>query len=315
MAMLTVLKIIGIVLACIIGIVLLLICLVLFVPVRYRINAEKEDPEADPVAFARASFLLHILSAKVIYEKKLEIIVRIFGFRLFQDRKSEKKRRKRKKASEDKKEEYSLDWNEPDNDHRPDEEETDDKADGIKTEEDKTEEDKTEEDKIENAKSEDNKGKDDKSEEGSYEKVEKILNDLTDKYLEYSDKIDRIRREIRFWDRMINDCRNKNAAELIKKETLKLLKKIAPRRIKGFIHFGFDDPATTGTVLMYLSLIYPILPRKLVIDPGFEDTDLYGNIDIKGYIRLIVPLVYVAKVYFNRDFKRMWRIYKKHSNR
>ena len=292
--MLTVLKIIGIVLACIIGLVLLLICLVLFVPVRYRINAKKEDPEADPVAFARASFLLHILSAKVIYEKKLEIIVRIFGFRLFQDRKSEKKRRKRKKASEDKKEEYSLDWNEPD---------------------DKTEENKTEEDKIENAKSEDNKGKDDKSEEGSYEKVEKILNDLSDKYLEYSDKIDRIRREIRFWDRMINDCRNKNAAELIKKETLKLLKKIAPRRIKGFIHFGFDDPATTGTVLMYLSLIYPILPRKLVIDPGFEDTDLYGNIDIKGYIRLIVPLVCVAKVYFNRDFKRMWRIYKKHSNR
>ncbi len=310
MAMLTVLKIIGIVLACIIGLVLLLICLVLFVPVRYRINAEKEDPEADPVAFARASFLLHILSAKVIYEKKPEIIVRIFGFRLFQDRKSEKKRRKRKKASEDKKEEYSLDWNEPDDDHRPDEEETDDKADGIKTEEDKTEEDK-----IENAKSEDNKGKDDKSEEGSYEKVEKILNDLSDKYLEYSDKIDRIRREIRFWDRMINDCRNKNAAELIKKETLKLLKKIAPRRIKGFIHFGFDDPATTGTVLMYLSLIYPILPRKLVIDPEFEDTDLYGNIDIKGYIRLIVPLVCVAKVYFNRDFKRMWRIYKKHSNR
>ena len=310
MAMLTVLKIIGIVLACIIGLVLLLICLVLFVPVRYRINAEKEDPEADPVAFARASFLLHILSAKVIYEKKLEIIVRIFGFRMFQDGKSEKKRRKRKKASEDKKEEYSLDWNEPDDDHRPDEEETDDKADGIKTEEDKTEEDK-----IENAKSEDNKGKDDKSEEGSYEKVEKILNDLSDKYLEYSDKIDRIRREIRFWDRMINDCRNKNAAELIKKETLKLLKKIAPRRIKGFIHFGFDDPATTGTVLMYLSLIYPILPRKLVIDPGFEDTDLYGNIDIKGYIRLIVPLVCVAKVYFNRDFKRMWRIYKKHSNR
>ncbi|MBQ1548071.1 MAG: hypothetical protein IIZ61_06720 [Lachnospiraceae bacterium] len=303
--MLTVLKIIGIVLACIIGLVLLLICLVLFVPVRYRINAEKADPEADPVAFAHASFILHILSAKVIYEKKLEIIVRIFGFRLFQDRKSEKKRRKRKKASEDKKEEYSLDWNEPDDDHRPDEEETDDKADGIKTEEDK----------IENAKSEDNKGKDDKSEEGSYEKVEKILNDLSDKYLEYSDKIDRIRREIRFWDRMINDCRNKNAAELIKKETLKLLKKIAPRRIKGFIHFGFDDPATTGTVLMYLSLIYPILPRKLVIDPGFEDTDLYGNIDIKGYIRLIVPLVCVAKVYFNRDFKRMWRIYKKHSNR
>ena len=315
MAMLTVLKIIGIVLACIIGLVLLLICLVLFVPVRYRINAEKEDPEADPVAFARSSFLLHILSAKVIYEKKLEIIVRIFGFRMFQDRKSEKKRRKRKKASEDKKEEYSLDWNEPDDDHRPDEEETDDKADGIKTEEDKTEENKTEEDKIENAKSEDNKGKDDKSEEGSYEKVEKILNDLSDKYLEYSDKIDRIRREIRFWDRMINDCRNKNAAALIKKETLKLLKKIAPRRIKGFIHFGFDDPATTGTVLMYLSLIYPILPRKLVIDPGFEDTDLYGNIDIKGYIRLIVPLVCVAKVYFNRDFKRMWRIYKKHSNR
>lgn len=301
--LITVLKIIGIVLACIIGLILLLACLILFVPVRYRIKADREAPDSEPMATAYASYLLHIFTAGVSYDKNIDVFVRLFGFRILKNKRDKESHKPRGKSSEEKIEdteevkaenkeepdEYSVDWNTQDEETQT--------VNTVFTDDG------------------DNTGDSDETEEDLCDKIEKILSDLSDRYFEYSDKIDRIRKEIRFWDRMINDCRNRNAVALIKTEVVKLLKKIAPKKIKGFIHFGSDDPAVTGRILMYLSIIYPILPRKLVIDPGFEDNDLYGSIDIKGHIRLIVPLVCFVKVYFNKDFKRMWRIYKKHSDR
>ena len=114
---------------------------------------------------------------------------------------------------------------------------------------------------------------------------------------------------------MYDDKRNKDAFALIKKEIIRLLKKIAPKKIKGFVHFGFDDPATTGSILMYLAMIYPVLPKKLKIDPSFEDTDIYGAIDVKGRLSLIVPAVSFLKVFFNKDCRRMYRLYKRHSSK
>lgn len=55
-----ILKIIGILLAAILGIAVLLICIVLFVPVRYRIEAESAGTFESIDAHARFSWLLHL---------------------------------------------------------------------------------------------------------------------------------------------------------------------------------------------------------------------------------------------------------------
>ena len=57
-----ILKIIGILLAAILGIAVLLICIVLFVPVRYRIEAESAGTFESIDAHARFSWLLHLFS-------------------------------------------------------------------------------------------------------------------------------------------------------------------------------------------------------------------------------------------------------------
>ena len=114
---------------------------------------------------------------------------------------------------------------------------------------------------------------------------------------------------------MAHDERNLAAFELIKIQVVKFLKRIAPRSVKGYVHFGAQDPATTGQILMYLSIIYPVLPRKLKLEPDFDEALVYGNIDIKGRLALIFVLVYLLRIVMNKDCKRMWRIYKRHSGR
>ena len=290
---LLILRIIGIVLISLISLVIVLLAIVLFVPVRYRISADR--PLNDELtAKANVSFLLHIISATVGYDRDIDYGIRIFGIKVYPKKKKEETVKedetisasgtdeaavtddtaKRDESGAQEEAQYTVDWNES-----GDEE--------IKDGED----------------------------EGFWNSVESFIDKIVDKYGCFSDKIEKIRFKIRFYDRMRNDDGNKRAVGYIKERAIRLLKKIAPRTVKGFVHFGFDDPATTGKILMYLAMVYPILPRKLTIDPGFEDTDIYGNIRIKGHFSLITPALCFLGIYFNRDVRRMRRLFKKYKDR
>ena len=66
-----ILKIIGIILAVLLGLVLLLICIVLFVPVRYKANVQKAGEEI--VGRVRVSWLSHGVTVTLDYrDKKME---------------------------------------------------------------------------------------------------------------------------------------------------------------------------------------------------------------------------------------------------
>jgi len=93
----------------ILGLVLIALLLLLFVPVRYRVEgAYKKDA---PVIKARFSWLLHIVSARYELEDGQNAMsVRIFGFRLKgsdEDKKDKKGKKRRKKKAAEKKEDKS----------------------------------------------------------------------------------------------------------------------------------------------------------------------------------------------------------------
>ena len=313
--LLTILKVIGIVLASVVGLALLIIAIVLFVPIRYRISADRSDPDKDPTLNIRISFLLHLLTAGFVYDNGTDKFAKVLWIKIWPKEEKEAESDTPEdsptieglyehlategdgtQAAEDTEsvneassaddtaqsepeEPYTIDWNDP-------EEPSDD-------------------------------DKDDEETDSLWSKIEAFIDRIIEKKKSYEKKYKKLRREIRFWDKMRLDRRNRDAVELIKVNLVKLLKKIAPRSVKGFVHFGFEDPATTGRVLAYVAMIYPVLPQKLIIDPGFEDTDtlIYGKADIKGRLPLIVPGIAFCRIYFNDDCRRMWRIYKRHKDK
>ena len=296
--LLTILKIIGIIVLSIIALVLLLISIVLFVPVRYKVIADKSKDSDDFYLNVNISFLLHILSATFRYDKDLYKAVKVFGIKIWPAKKKSKKNTAGSKPVTDEPESYESSSVQEEN------------QDTLKPDDFTVDWNEDTDDKEEETGPEDI---DDTSD--LYQKIEKIIETIVSKIESLSEKYDRIKKELRFWDKMINDTRNRNAALLLKKWLIRLLKAIRPRKIKGFIHFGFEDPATCGKVLMYLSIVYPTLPRKLVFEPSFEDTDIYGDVLVKGRIFLIVFAVCLIRLYFDKDIKRMLSLYKKHQNR
>ena len=104
--LLLILKIFGIVLLSILCFILLLGLLVLFVPIRYKVKAKKEN---ETWAKARIKWLFGIISIKCDYkEEKLTYSARVCGKLIVSDKpkKKNKKRNKPENKRKDKPKEY-----------------------------------------------------------------------------------------------------------------------------------------------------------------------------------------------------------------
>lgn len=302
---LTILKIIGIVLLAVLALILLILAIVLFVPIRYRIKADKSDPGDDIRAAAFVTYLLHILSAKVEYDNEISYCVRLFGIKI-------RPKKEKPQDIQDHVEEISgTDDSDAESVVIETSDNTEPEIDVYDSEYWEINDEGIEEAGEQASEEVINEACDEENEESLADKIDKILDKIISKYNDLEQKINKIRDRIRYLEKLKNDAGCRRAFDLILKQGLHLIKKIAPKKITGFIHFGFEDPATTGKVLMYLALIYPSLPRKFRIDPGWDDTDIYGKCDIKGHIALITVAVCFAKLAFNKDCRRLWRIYKK----
>ena len=77
-ALLAILKFPGILLLFCMGLILVILLLVLFVPVRYKLTARRK-PEEEPIAAeVKVTWLLHIISVAFSYPKAAYVRVRLF---------------------------------------------------------------------------------------------------------------------------------------------------------------------------------------------------------------------------------------------
>ena len=307
--LLLILKIIGIMLLVLIGLVLFLICLILFVPVRYRATAGKETDDPSINGMARAAWLLGIVSAVYEYnDEKRGLTVRIFGIRLKSRTEKERLRsrfagrHKRKKGGHDRKEDQPdyaiLEYDESSDDLK--------KVDSLKdppSYEYKNDDESTKDDKP--------KVSLDERIDSLHKKINKIgekISNIIAKGCEALNSIDY------YHNALSNDAKNREAIRFIYKKTVRLLKSIKPRKVAGHLDYGSDDPADTGRVLAAASVLYPIYGRSIIINPDFENKLLGFDIKLKGRIYINVLAAVLLQLYFNRKVRRFIHIMKKEND-
>ena len=98
--------------------------------------------------------------------------------------------------------------------------------------------------------------------------------------------------------------RTKEAVSLVLDRSKKLMHHIFPKKIKGKVTFGSEDPSITGTALAVLGMTMPFHKNRVEIVPVFDNQNiLEGNIKIKGRIYGFVPVKMLAELYFNKNIK------------
>ena len=82
------------------------------------------------------------------------------------------------------------------------------------------------------------------------------------------------------------------------------VRKIRRRVFEEVARLGFEDPATMGKVLAYISIFYGMSGVDLSLEPVFGENIKEGSIFLKGNIRIFSVLVIVLRVYRNEQFKK-----------
>lgn len=318
---LLILKIIGIILACIIGLLLLLILLVLFVSVRYKGEGSYDQK---PLYTVKVGWIPGVVSLTVTnISGKNRMRLRVFGIPLIDTSRKKKEDQKKKEHSAEKSDhttEYSASKikgpvQENVNDDKRHQTNQDDRK---KTEpEDKCESKKTEpEDKRESKKPESEDRRRNKKPKkkrpglkerfvtvkkkvtGFKETVRKKLEKISESFKDLSDKKEKVG-EIFFSDQ--------GRSTILKMKILlfKLLRHVMPKKLSGSVYFGAGDPYTTARILCILGALYPVYSPEFEVTPDFNEKVIEGHIYIRGRIRLIVILWIAIKVKFDKGLNHM----------
>lgn len=269
--LLTVLKILGLIIAGILALILLILAVVLFVPIRYSGRASyKKKPDVT----VKISYLLHVLSVKFdFHDGDSKLRIKIFGITLGKKKpkKSKKKKVKKRKNSDDINKASVQENNIPEK---------------IEVEEPK----KTETPDYVTYEDDDfGEEKENKTKKG-------IFKNLKDKYNNISAKIKNISNEI-------NDESNKRALRVVLGSAAKVLKHIKPKHHEIMILFGTGDPATTGEFLGVAYSMAFLIGINMTVTPDFEDKIFELDSTFKGRIRLFTLGVIALKAYRNKEFK------------
>ena len=302
---LTILKIVGIAIACILLFVLLLLLAILLCPIRYKAKGSYNE---NIIAKVNVSWLLHILHVSVDYGGEgLDFDVRIFGFAIISSKKAAKKAEKlaRKEAKEA--ERLNSEPTIQSGTNQETVSNSDNQSESIAsseiTNEDETIEQNTEADGTSNDKTNPIKKTVDKVDDVK-EKISGIIdkaNNIKDKVVDVKDTA----------TNLLSDQEFKDFLKLIKNQVIKLLKHIIPRKHHVNVRYGSDDPASTGQITGYYYMAKCVLPLNVDFEPDFEKEVIAVDGYLKGYIRLIVPVIIALKILLNKQFRRLIKIIKK----
>lgn len=311
----------GIVCALLLSVLLLL----LFCPVRYFIQGSKpeEDGMSELKGQVRVSWLFRGITFRFFYEnKKAGTDFRILGIS------PDKFRRRKKKVSvkEEKAEEKtfpaekSLFEDEKILEKKiPEEKMSGENLSGDEMISSSEKIPSVIEEKEETGKSKVQEETDrEKAEEISKKKLEKkkpgLLKRFMEKIKSIPSKIRKIRLTIKrtcvkieWWKRFFSNPRIKEAISLCWKDIKKLIRHILPIKVEGNVTFGFEDPSITGRIVALLGMTIPFHKNCIQIMPLFQ-TDrniLEGTIKMKGRIYGVVLVKTAAEIYFNKNVKYM----------
>lgn len=266
---LLILKIIGWMLLAILGILVLLVCVVLFVPVRYELEGKCNGTiETLDVKF-RFSFLLHFLAGTVCYsEEKSTWNLRI-AWKHFGNADTELRETPIKRSVES---ESSVN-------------ETKNKEINIPEKTIKNEGTVSKDVSNKGTRKVTDKAPDQTGEvKKTVPKKESILDKIEYKYKKIRDKLrEIIRKKEKVLGFLTNEIHQAAFLKVVS-ELKRLLLRLRPQKIVGEIEFGFDDPAWTGQALAGISILYPYFADCFQVIPDFEEKKLRGQIEIKGKI-------------------------------
>ena len=304
MIFLTILKIIGIVLCVILGI----IAVILFVPICYELDADIDQKEFK----ARVHWLGRLVRFEFRWKEKAHAVLKILWFVIdFTDpeavaaRKAKKEAKARKKQSKQQKKEAK----EREKQACQDKKEKQRKASDREARAQQREEFRRQQGEAEKTERRDISEKSDcaktklENTDASVKNIgEKVQQEekqsVLDKLKSAHGKANSIKDKVKSGIAVIQFLREQELIPAIWVKLKAFLLHIRPRVLQGHLKFGLSNPADTGQVLGGIAMVPFLYQTELQIEPDFEAEDNYiqGQVYSRGYMCCIHLVILVIRL-------------------
>ncbi|MGN0264121.1 MAG: DUF2953 domain-containing protein [Oliverpabstia sp.] len=113
--------------------------------------------------------------------------------------------------------------------------------------------------------------------------------------------------KIKKWYRFLQMDDTKQALLFLKGKGFLVLRHMLPVKIQGNLHFGFEDPSITGQVLAVAGMVYPLYGKTFRIIPDFEQQVLEGEVNLKGRVFGGYLLLQAWQIYRCKEIRRTYQ--------
>lgn len=286
-----ILSLIGRILLGLLALVFLLLLLVLFFPVTYRLRGERSEDKL--TASARADWLFGVIRVRYAYPEPGNVTVKLLWKKLVdtsaasgkgKDADQEKKGSDKEQKAGGDSEAEAVPENGGSTEAAEAETNTTDGAEapGVETDDSKAEAAGTETgDSGNETHDADDEGADTPA-DGFLGKISKIKYTI----LKIYGKIKDIWEHLSYYAGVLREDNTVALWKHVRQRLGKMLRAIRPRRINGSLIFGTGAPDTTGYLFGVYGMLSPLLHYSLCVTPDFTQQILEGSIDISGHITL-----------------------------
>lgn len=321
--LLLILKWIGIVLAVFLLLVLLLINLGLFVPVRYRADASCQNDIETLEAEFELSWMWKLFFLTACWKKgKADMKIRIGWKYLFSEEKEGKSEEKievpeekeendlQKEKEEQKflKEQKESLPSEKTNRSLP-ENNVQEQAEKRECHQEKTESGIDKEEEEQESFTADRRKAGGRKKKPLWDRMKEKISEWIESCKSFWRKILAMRRNFRGKKEQIEsfltDASHRRAFCSLKREVRRFLGHVSPKDVKIVGKIGLEDPYMTGQALAVLGMLFPFLGENTVIVPDFENKVLEGSVHIEGKIHNFRMLAILWRLIKDRDVRKI----------
>lgn len=318
---LLILKIIGIIIAVILGLAVALLLIVLFVPVRYVIDAGCHDKKLK--AHVKVTWIMHIFRGVISYDEELFYSIKALWFNIYSsDAESKKEKRPKKNTENNTKEKNTKNKHIDAIEDKTDNAVSKDKQDSV--DETGLEEADCIQKKLSLEKSHDEvKESDEKSTIEENGKLHTLVNKIKNVYYKIKAFIrraidtvkaalnksqaaaDTIKHKYTEIRNKVTDPENIEFVRFLWTQIKAVMNIIKPAKYNVNIRYGFEDSATTGWVAVRLAVLYGLMGMDVSIIPDFDNSIFEGDIYMKGRFNLYSFLIIGVRLYRNKSFRKL----------
>lgn len=321
--LLLILKWIGIVLAVFLLLVLLLINLGLFVPVRYRADASCQNDIETLEAEFELSWMWKLFFLTACWKKgKADMKIRIGWKYLFSEEKEGKSEEKIEVPEE--KEENDLQKEKEEQKFLKEQKESlppektnrslpennvQEQAEKRECHQEKTESGIDKEEEEQESFTADRRKAGGRKKKPLWDRMKEKISEWIESCKSFWRKILAMGRNFRGKKEQIEsfltDASHRRAFCSLKREVRRFLGHVSPKDVKIVGKIGLEDPYMTGQALAVLGMLFPFLGENTVIVPDFENKVLEGSVHIEGKIHNFRILAILWRLIKDRDVRKI----------